>query len=127
VQVTRNGGLGPTTSPDGHFVYYAKGLELWRVRAGGGDEVRVLESAFDWSRYAVNADGIFFMPARPPMVKSIEHTIEFFSLADSRTRIVARLAKPPYLGLTVSPDARRLLYTQIDQAGTDLMLVEDFR
>jgi hypothetical protein len=31
------------------------------------------------------------------------------------------------LGLTVSPDEQWLLYTQMDQGGSDLMLVENFR
>jgi hypothetical protein len=30
-------------------------------------------------------------------------------------------------GVAVSPDDRRILYTQFDQAGSELMLVETFR
>ncbi len=33
----------------------------------------------------------------------------------------------PFGALTVSPDGQRLLYSQIDQSGSDLMLVENFR
>ena len=32
-----------------------------------------------------------------------------------------------YYGIALSPDGRTLLYSQIDDAGSDLMLVENFR
>jgi len=128
VQVSKNGGLGPTASPDGRYAYFAKGSELWRIPVNGGDESRVLESLGDWSRFALTAGGIYFMPVRPPLTTTTgDYPIEFFSFSDDRIRTVAKLEKPPFLGLTVSPDGRRLLYSQIDQSGMDLMLVEDLR
>jgi hypothetical protein len=32
-----------------------------------------------------------------------------------------------FVGLTISPDRRSILYSQFDQPGSDLMLVENFR
>jgi serine/threonine protein kinase len=128
VQVSKNGGSGPTASPDGRYTYYAKGSELWSIPVNGSDERRVLESLGDWSRFAVTAGGIYFMPVRPALAKtSVEYTIEFFSFSSQQIRTVAQFEKPPFLGLTISPDGRRLLYSQIDQSGMDLMLVEDVR
>ena len=46
VQVTKQGGFAAFESPDGRFVYYAKGLNvsgLWRVASAAGEEVPVLE------------------------------------------------------------------------------------
>jgi hypothetical protein len=40
---------------------------------------------------------------------------------------IASIEKPVGVGLTVSPDRRWILYAQADQAGSDLMLVENFR
>jgi hypothetical protein len=56
-----------------------------------------------------------------------DFTIDYVRFADEKIQTFARLEKPPFIGMTVSPDARWLLYTQIDQAGTDLVLVEGFR
>jgi eukaryotic-like serine/threonine-protein kinase len=128
VQVTKNVGFGPTASPDGRYVYFARGSELWRLPLNGGDESRVLAGLSDWSRYVPTADGVYFISgALPPMKASNKYTIEFFSFANGQTHTIAQYDKPPFLGMTVSPDGRWLLYSQIDQSGTDLMLVENLR
>jgi hypothetical protein len=31
------------------------------------------------------------------------------------------------LGMSASPDGRYLLFTQVDESGSDLMLIKDFR
>ena len=54
----------------------------------------------------------------------------FLSIADVATGKVTpilRMAKPPDLGLEISPDGRFLLFVQLDYWGTDLRLVENFR
>jgi Tol biopolymer transport system component len=128
VQVTRNGGFGPTASSEGRYVYYAKGVELWRLPLNGGDESRVLGSLSDWSRLVPTVDGVYFVAGPPPPMKpSDEYSIAFLQFADQQITTIARLDKPPFLGLTLSPDGRWLLYSQIDQSGTDLMLVDSIR
>jgi uncharacterized protein YdeI (BOF family) len=54
-------------------------------------------------------------------------SIQFLSFADGAITTIIAIAKPVFLGLTVSPDGKSLLYTQIDQEVSDLMLVERFR
>ena len=55
-------------------------------------------------------------------------TEEIWTALPSReTRFVALLRKPLQLGITVSPDNRWVMYTQIDQRVEDLMLVEGFK
>ena len=68
--------------------------------------------------------GIYFIAA--PDARGVA-LLEFFEFATGRTRQIAALDKPPYIGLTVSPDEKAILYTQWDQSGRDLMLVENFR
>ena len=62
------------------------------------------------------------MPARP--------ILEFFDFAVGDTPRVAVFERPisaRVWGLAVSPDRRWILFTQIDQSNSDIMLMRDFR
>jgi Tol biopolymer transport system component len=127
VQVTRQGGLLPCESPDGKYVYYNKGAGirgLWRMPVDGGEEVRVLDSFKSELGVVVN-DGIYYIN---PDAKD-EVVMEFFDLATGKERRVAGLGKIKIIPISVavSPDRRQILYTQNDQTGSDIMLVENFR
>ena len=66
VQVTRHGGFAAFESPDGRFLYYAKGLTvpgLWRIPTNGGEEVEVISSleAGYWGYWAVVENGIYYL------------------------------------------------------------------
>jgi dipeptidyl aminopeptidase/acylaminoacyl peptidase len=128
VQVTKRGGLAALESTDGKFLYYSKGSahgpSLWRVPVDGGEEVEVLEGVSDWSTFALTDRGIFFIPKREPTAGA---SIQFLSFAAGTIKEVASILKPVFVGLTISPNGQSLLYTQIDQEGSDLMLVENFR
>ena len=57
-------------------------------------------------------------------------TIKFFNIATGRVTQVAAPEKLPVLGmagLAVSPNGRWILYSQVDQDISDIMLVENFR
>jgi dipeptidyl aminopeptidase/acylaminoacyl peptidase len=128
VLVTTKGGWGPIGSPDGKFIYSiglsADGLSLLRVPAEGGEARQVLDSLSVVESYAVVEDGIYFIPRRDPKPGD---SIQFLNTATGTIQRIASPEKPAGGGLTVSPDRRRILYAQVDQGGSDLMLVENFR
>jgi Tol biopolymer transport system component len=68
-------------------------------------------------------DGIYFIP-RPDSVG--HQSIQFFSFATKTVRAISTVERP-YNYLSLSPDGRWILYSQIDETGSDLMLVENFR
>ena len=127
-QVTRSGGFAALESPDGVSLYYSKGTgrgsALWRMPVAGGEEVEVLPGISDWSTFAPVERGIYFIPTRGPTTPA---SVQYLSFADGRIRAILAIAKPVFVGLTASPDGTALLYTQIDQEGSDLMLAEGFR
>lgn len=126
VQVTRNGGYYALQSADGRYLYYGKtALEpsaLWRMPVGGGEETEVLPSV-TFLNFDVCADGVYYIPR----VTSGASTIHYLSFATGKNAPVHRLTGALNYGLTVSPDGRTVLYTQVDRQSSDLMLVENFR
>ena len=130
VQVTRQGGDLALESPDGKYVYYVKDAPgIWQVPVGGGEEVQVFDSfKSEYSRnWAVVSDGIYFI--NPDAKDGV--AIEFFDFATHKVKQIAGLGKVVIdfwaQGIAVSPDRRQILYAQNDQAGCDIMLVENFR
>jgi len=127
--VTRNGGTNGFESSDRKFIYYAKGrygagASLWKIPMDGGDETQVLESLVSLQDFVVVDEGIYFIPM-PAVGPSC--SINLLSFATGKIRPVAKTGRPAMLGLTVSPDSRCILYTQLDQDASELMLVENFR
>jgi Tol biopolymer transport system component len=125
VQVTRHGGYVAFESLDGKFVYFSKDLfatSLWRVPVEGGEETKIVESAMGYA-FAVGRKGIYFVAPHPDGSSAIQ----FYSLGTGKVSTVAPIRRPVDFGLSLSLDERYILYTQVDQSGSDLMLVENFR
>jgi len=130
-QVTRQGGVDGMESPDGQFLYYTKARYapgIWRMPVAGGEETLALDHhrAGYWRYWTVVEQGIYFATAERPK----QPLIEFFSFATGQVTLVAILEKEldrATSGLAVSADGRWLIWSQLDQVGSDIMLMENFR
>jgi hypothetical protein len=129
VQVTRTHGGEEAFESEGKFVYYAKFAEpgIWRVPVVGGEETRVLDqvTAGTW---VLTGQGICFFDLKSP----VGPVIKLYDLVTRRQRVIHQFPKQTMIhsyetALSVSPDGQWILYTQDDQRGSDLMLVENFR
>lgn len=132
VQVTKDGGFMGCESVDGKFIYYLKdrGIPgIWRAPVEGGEEVLVLTHHMEGINphlgraWTVVENGIYFASAEDPA----KPLIQFYNFSTRKVTRVATLARPFRPVLSVSPDGRWLLYTQVDQSGSDIMLMENFR
>jgi Tol biopolymer transport system component len=129
VQVTHHGGFAAFESPDGRFLYYAKGLVvpgLWRIPTNGGEEVQVISSleAGYWGYWAVVENGIYYLDT------TTKPAIAFLDITTNRITPVFDLENGPVEdapGLAVSPDKKTILYTQLDTSYSDILLVENFQ
>jgi Tol biopolymer transport system component len=123
-QITRNGGMGPQPSADGSTIYYSHGegntATLMKVPAAGGEEEKVLDGLYRYS-FAPVAKGVYYLAATPKL------SIRFLDFATGKSTEVLSGTDEQDLGLAVSADGRRILFSKVDQFESDLMLVENFR
>jgi len=121
-QVSRNGGGTPVIAADG-TIYLHAGNTIRRMNADGSGEKVVLEGAMQYARnFALASDGIYYHPTGAP------NEIRFYSFAKGSSSLILSPKRALFPGLAVSPDGRWLLFGTVDRpAGSDLMLVENFR
>ena len=126
LQLTKRGGWNAFESADGKLLYYAKQFvdaEIWRMPTGGGEEGPLPGMPHvEYSAWWVpTAAGIYFIAQGPvPQVR-------FYDFATRGVKEIANLpgAPAPYVGgISVSRDGRYVIYSQIDETASDLMLVD---
>jgi Tol biopolymer transport system component len=71
--------------------------------------------------WTVAKAGIFFVPAKAPK------SLRYFDFRRGNGRELFTVEKDFAGGLSVSPDGRYLLFSQVDEANSDIVLVRNFR
>jgi Tol biopolymer transport system component len=133
-QVTKGGGFLALESEDEQSLfYYRRDPEpsVWRIPVAGGQESFVVALGWDemWGNWAVGARGLFFLDyhkfSDPPNAG-----IKFLDFGTGTVRQLGTTARKPTAwntGLALSPDERWILFSQVDRAGSNIMLAENFR
>ena len=126
IRFTKNGGISPVESPDGQFLFYCKFEQggIWRMPVAGGQETEVLSDieGGGWPNWALSREGIYFL--RFHGLSNI--AIEFLDFATGKTTPIWKLEKEPGWGLSLSSDAKYIVYLQNEFAESDIMLVKNF-
>ena len=86
----------------------------------GGTPVQVLENVESYNDLAIVNKGIYFITWQRGV------PFQFLRFDTGTISPVGSVKSLLGLGLTISPDGKSLLYTQFDQSGSELMLVENF-
>jgi hypothetical protein len=130
IRVTHRGGAEAFESFDGKLVYYAKRGPrdgIWQVPVEGGQETQVLNHGRQ-SLWALTERGIYFgemSSSALPVLKFYRfatHHVETFREFSKETRFDASSTT-----FSVSPDGQWIIYTQLDQSSSDLILMENYR
>ena len=124
-QFTRGGGAAASESFDSRFLYYAKRAasptSIWRKSLSSGEETLVVEGLSYSLNFVVADRGLYFVSQGDALKKA---SIEFFDYSSGNTRTLAPLGKPWWFGVALSRDRQQLLYSVIDRADSNLMLVD---
>jgi hypothetical protein len=88
--------------------------------SAGGPETPALPAVFH--RGFAPAKGVYYRQQ-----EGRGSSIRFLDTTTGATRLVQQLTKHPYRYLDVSPDEQFVLWTQADQWGSDLKLIENFK
>lgn len=131
VRVTARQASQGFESPDGRLLYFVSGGDvsgLWAVPVDGGAEENVLPNVLE-GLWAVTDREIVYIPSRTGAEdKSVEVRTYDLSSRTTSTFAVLRPALLPLMpGFSVSRDGRTMLWTQIDTAQHDVMLIDPWR
>lgn len=127
VRISQGYAYVPQESPDGQYVYFSRNWWLWRVRTDGTDEQQVegmprLRGLEAWTPFG---GGIYFLGSA-----NGKSAINFFDLKTKEVRPIYYLQKPAPIwlgGLPISNDGKWLLLPLLEDASSDLMMVENWR
>ena len=125
IRVTQNGGYTAFESLDGSMLYYTKAgnnSSLWGMPVGGGQETELVKSV-ELFGFTLAKKGVYF----DQLNNDGSTSIQFLRFATGKVTPVITLPRGRTGPLSISPDERYLLYSQLDQRGSDLMLIENFR
>ncbi|MBV9303091.1 MAG: PD40 domain-containing protein [Acidobacteriaceae bacterium] len=128
IQVTKYGGFAAAESMDAQQLFYSKFFEpgISAVARDGGREAAVWHGPGPdyWSNWVITKDGVYFFA---PEGEGLPPVIEFLDFKAKRVSRLAKLDKPSFYGLTVSPDGSALVYSQMDRNEHQIFIVQNFR
>ncbi len=127
VEISRSG----FESADGKTLYYVKfgaPWSLWRHSLPDGplldgEESQLAGALLYPHNVAVGEHGVYFTPLPPP---GAPYIVAFYRFATGQIETVFEHENTPFHGLSVAPDGS-ILYSEVDDVQSDIMLVDDFQ
>jgi Tol biopolymer transport system component len=130
VQVTQDLGLAAQESEDARAVYYSNDHGIWRLPLEGGEKTPVLRVGEGrvLRGWDLVPEGIYYADLRYLNPEGQDYAVRLLDLESGRTEtLFSRRGRFEHFGLSLSPDAKWILYGEQPLPRSELMLVENFR
>src|SRR5215472_4706330 len=126
--LTRDRGIWPRVSRDGRTLYFAENsgthftLHMASLNPTGTESpVDNMPTLSFWVNWEIASGGVYFFPVDDHL------TLHYFDLSTRKVRSILKISGGgAWAGLSVSPDGRYLLYPELDDYRSDIMLVKNF-
>ncbi|HEX4770833.1 MAG TPA: protein kinase [Bryobacteraceae bacterium] len=131
-QITHNGGYMPKESVDAKWLYFHNADKLWRIRvpidqSGASTEELIIGSGFhvQLKGWTLTHNEIVF---RDEGDNATPGSLRAFNISTGKTRLILpslrRFADSRDYNLTVSPDTKWILFSQLDRSGSNVMVAD---
>ena len=111
-------GLRPSNSIDGHWLYFVRKGELWRMPAGVGAEEKLIDAPV--GDFALSTRGVYFDLGSGDYTDGV---IKFYNFSDRGVTLISQLERRKSGGLTVSPDGSTLLVPINERQGSEVLIM----
>jgi Tol biopolymer transport system component len=125
IQITHNGGVTSAESPDARYLYYTKRIgksDLFRSGLDGSRETAIAQDTIGRG-IAITQDQIYYLHQENEGLAAIRA----LPVTGGKSSLIASFTRTLDLGLSISPDLKYALFTQVDHEGSTLMLVDEFQ
>jgi Tol biopolymer transport system component len=126
-QLTTQGGFSAFEMADGRSVYYSKSPSIPGIWKLPGEELAMPSASAPKWGWMPGRNGIYFIEAAADEEQPAG--IRYFDFTTKKARLLGHTSAKPALGgtgLSISPDERWMAYAQVDRAGSDIILVQNF-
>ena len=124
IQVTKHSGFGIAESADG-VMYYTRLSEPGILRIAPGVNAETFfwkgPGPDNWSNWALSDHGIYFIDSQP----NSDPEIKFIDFMKRSITSIAKLEKPSFYGLALTPNRKALVYAQHDRTEQDIVLMKN--
>lgn len=124
--LSNQAGSNPQESFDGDQVYFVTNLlsnprlMVISLKKPGSESTLEGIPSVNFANWEVVAKGIYFLPHS-------NWSLEYFDFAAKKVSHLMELSDEPVMGISISRDQRSITYARLQEADSDIMIVENWR